>query len=95
VSISDPSSYFAADEMARNQDAINAWDAILALYNVTITEVSDPTLANDPLDNNTSTACAEMSNGVLGCFNAPNSEITLIQGWNWYAGADPTQIGAG
>jgi hypothetical protein len=33
--------------------------------------------------------------GVLGCFNAPNAEITRIQGWNWYAGADPTQIGAG
>ena len=32
---------------------------------------------------------------MLGCYNAPNSEITLIQGWNWYAGADPTQIGAG
>ncbi len=31
---------------------------------------------------------------MLGCFNAPNSEITLIQGWNWYAGADPSQIGA-
>ena len=38
---------------------------------------------------------AAWRSGVLGCFNAPNSEITMIQGWNWYAGADPTQIGAG
>jgi hypothetical protein len=35
-----------------------------------------------------------MANGVLGCYNAPNREITMIQGWNWYAGSDPTQIGA-
>ena len=28
----------------------------------------------------------------LGCFNAPIGVITLIQGWNWYAGADPSQI---
>ena len=32
---------------------------------------------------------------MLGCYNGPNSEITLLQGWNWYAGADPSQIGAG
>jgi hypothetical protein len=31
VSTSDPSGYFAADDLARIQDAMNAWDAILAL----------------------------------------------------------------
>ena len=94
MSISDPSGYFAADELARVQDANNAWDAILALYNVTITEVSDPTLANVPLENNTPTACGGMSNGVLGCYNQANNEITMVQGWNWYAGCDPSQTGA-
>jgi Matrixin len=29
---------------------------------------------------------------VLGCFNGPAGEITILQGWNWYAGADPTKI---
>jgi hypothetical protein len=62
---------------------------------VTITEVTDPTLANMVIDTGTPSACGGMSNGVLGCFNAPNSEITLIQGWNWYAGSDPTRIGSG
>jgi hypothetical protein len=94
VYINDPGGLFTADELARIQDAINAWDAILAPYNVTITEVSDPTLANIVIDTSTTSACGGMSNGVLGCYNEPNSEITLIQGWNWYAGSDPTQIGA-
>ena len=95
VYINDPSGLFTADELARIQDAINAWDALLAPYNVTITEVSDPTQANIVIDTSTTSACGGMANGVLGCFNAPNGEITMIQGWNWYAGADPTQIGAG
>jgi hypothetical protein len=47
------------------------------------------------IDTSTSSACGGMTSGVLGCFNAPNAEITLIQGWSWYAGSDPTQIGAG
>jgi hypothetical protein len=95
IYISDPNGLFTSDELARIQDAINAWDAILAPYNVAITEASDPTLASIVIDTNTTSACGGMADGVLGCFNAPNSEITLIQGWNWYAGADPTQIGAG
>jgi CSLREA domain-containing protein len=95
VYINDPDGLFTADELARIQDAINAWDTLLAPYNVTISEVSDPTLANMVIDIGTTSACGGVSNGVLGCFNAPNSEITMIQGWNWYAGADPTQIGVG
>jgi hypothetical protein len=93
VYINDPSSLFTADELSRIQDAVNGWNAILAPYNVTITEVSDPALANMVIDTSTTSACGGMVNGVLGCFNAANTEITMVQGWNWYAGADPTQIG--
>ena len=39
-------------------------------------------------------ASGDMSMGVLGCFNPVASEITMIEGWNWYAGADPSLIGA-
>jgi hypothetical protein len=95
VYINDPSGLFTSDELARIQDAINAWDAILVPYNVTITEVSDPALANIVIDTSTNSACGGANNGVLGCYNEANSEITLIQGWNWYAGSDATQIGAG
>jgi hypothetical protein len=95
VYINDPSGLFSPDELSRIQDAINAWDAILAPYNVTITEVTDRSLANLVIDTNTTSACGGMTNGVLGCYNEPNSEITMIQGWSWYAGSDPAQIGAG
>jgi hypothetical protein len=94
VYINDPSGLFTADELARIQDAINAWDAILAPYNVTITEVSDPTQANIVIDTGSTSAAGGAANGVLGCYNAPNGEITMLQGWNWYAGSDPTQIGS-
>jgi hypothetical protein len=93
VYINDPNSLFMADELARIQDAINNWDALLVPYNVSITEVSDQTLANIVIDTGTSSACGA-SDGVLGCFSGANGEITLIQGWNWYAGADPSQIGS-
>ena len=35
--------------------------------------------------------------GVLGCeaTSTASSEITLVQGWNWYDGNDPTAVGAG
>jgi hypothetical protein len=95
VSINDPSNLFTADELARIQDAINAWDAILAPYNITITEVSDPSLANLVIDTSTTTACGGVASGVLGCYNEASGEITMVQGWNWYAGSDPSQIGSG
>jgi streptogramin lyase len=94
VYINDANGLFTTDQLSRIQDAINAWDAILAPDNVTITEVSDATLANMVIDTSNTSACGGASDGVLGCFNAPNAEITMLQGWNWYAGADPSQIGA-
>ena len=95
VYVNEPSGNFSADELARIQDAINAWDAILAPYNVSITEVSDPSLANVVIDTSTTSAAGGASSGVLGCYDGATGEITLIQNWNWYAGADPSQIGAG
>jgi hypothetical protein len=94
VYVNDPNGLFTADELARIQDAINTWDAVLVPYNVTITEVSDPTQANIIIDTGTTSACGSAADGVLGCYNEPNAEITMLQGWNWYAGADPGQIGA-
>jgi serine/threonine protein kinase len=95
VYINDPGGLFTSDELARFQDAINTWDALLVPYNVTINLVTDPTQASMVIDANTTSACGDMTNCVLGCFNAAAAEITMIQGWNWYAGADSSQIGAG
>jgi len=94
VYISDPNGYFSSAELARIQDTINGLDTLLAPYGVTITEVTNTTSANLVLDTATTSACGGAADGVLGCFNGPAGEITILQGWSWYAGADPTLIGA-
>jgi hypothetical protein len=95
VYINNSAGLLNSDELARIQDAINAWDAILVPYNVAIAEVSDPAVANVVIDASTSSACGGAASGVLGCYDGPTGEITLVQGWNWYAGSDPAQIGPG
>jgi hypothetical protein len=94
VYVDDPSGLFTADELARIQDAIQGWDALLVPYHVTITEVSDPSFANLVIDIDTITACGGAADGVLGCYDATKGEITIVRGWDWYAGPDPTQIDA-
>jgi hypothetical protein len=91
VYVSDPSGLFTANELSRIQDAINAWDSLLVPYSVTIAEVSDPSLANVVIDTGTTSAAGSASSGVLGCYNS-TGEITILQGWNWYDGSDPSQI---
>jgi hypothetical protein len=92
VYVSDPAGYFTANELNRILDAITTWNSLLAPYNVTISEVTDPTQANLVLDNAISGAAGSYADGVLGSFSP--GEVTMIQGWNWYDGSDPTQIGA-
>jgi hypothetical protein len=94
VYIDNSSGYFTADELALIQDAVNSLDALLVSYNVSITLVGDSASANFVLDAGTTSGSGGMGQGVLGCFNPDKSEITIIEGWNWFAGADPTQLGA-
>ncbi len=44
-------------------------------------------------DTGTTSTSGSTADGVLGCYNGAASEITILQGWNWYAGANPAQIG--
>jgi hypothetical protein len=83
-----------SDELARIQDAVTSIDATIAPYGVVINEVSDPTQANVTLNMNTTSALGGTAQGVLGC-TTDADQVTMIQGWNWYAGSDPTQVGAG
>ncbi|HZV06696.1 MAG TPA: Ig-like domain repeat protein [Gemmataceae bacterium] len=83
-----------SDELARIQDAVNSIDAVITPYGVTIVEVTDPTQANVTLNMNTTCSLGGVAQGVLGC-TTDADQVTMIQGWNWYAGSDPTQVGAG
>jgi hypothetical protein len=96
IYIDNSTGFFTDDMLARIQESITSIDNLLVPYSVTITLESDPSLANVILDAGTTSASGGMADGVLGCFNPTGSqiEITMIQGWDWYAGADPSQIGA-
>jgi hypothetical protein len=83
-----------ADELARIQDAVTAVDGVTVPYGVTITEVTDPTQADVTLNMDTISAVGGYANGVLGC-TTDGGQITIIAGWNYYAGSNVTQIGAG
>jgi hypothetical protein len=93
VYVNDPSGLFTADELARIQDAVSAVDAVVEPYGVSVAETTDPTLANVVIDTGSTSAAGGYADGILGCYTT-TGEITLIQGWNWYAGSDPTQVGA-
>jgi hypothetical protein len=92
--VNDPSGLLTADEQARISDAISRIDLTVAPYGVTITQI-DPSSgpADVTIDTSSTSAVGGYADGVLGCESG--TEVTLIQGWNWYAGADPTAIQAG
>jgi hypothetical protein len=92
--VDNASGALTADELARINDAVTAVNNLVGGYGVAIDEVTDPTLANVVLDSGTTSAVGGFADGVLGC-TTDAGEITLIQGWNYYAGADTTQIAAG
>jgi hypothetical protein len=91
VYVNNAGGLFTADELARIQDAVNAVDAVVEPFGVSVTETTDSTAAGVIVDTGSSSAVGGYADGVLGCYN-PVGEITLLQGWNWYAGADPVKI---
>jgi uncharacterized repeat protein (TIGR03803 family) len=93
VYVDNANGLFTADELARIQDAVNAVNAAVQPFGVSVAETTDPTLANVMIDTGSTSAAGGYADGILGCYST-TGEITLIQGWNWYAGSDPTQIGA-
>lgn len=94
VYVNNANGLFDANELSRISDAIAGLDSFLAPYGVSVTqtEVGDGGLANVVLDTRSTSASGTAADGVLGC-ETDSGEITLLQGWNWYAGADPAAIG--
>jgi hypothetical protein len=91
--VDNTNSDLTADELARIQDAVTAADAVTEPYGVAVQEVSDPTLADVTLNMDTTSAVGGYADGVLGC-TTDAGQITIINGWNFYAGSDATQIGS-
>ena len=96
VYINDSSGFLTASERGRIHDAIDGLNLLLVPYAVAITEVLDPAQANLVIDVGLTSAAGGAADGVLGSETTTEtaSEITIVQGWNWYAGSDPTAIGS-
>ncbi len=95
VYVNDSNGALTPDELARIGDAITAVDAVTAPYGVTVEETTDPSQAEVTLDMAATSPVGGAADGILGCFDPASGQIALIQGWDWYAGADPTQVGSG
>jgi hypothetical protein len=86
------------DEMARIDDAIASIDASLGsfgvnLVDITSTDTVEGADANIVIQVNDTTGLGGVNEGILGVYEL-GGMITLVNGWNWYTGSDPSQIGA-
>jgi hypothetical protein len=81
-----------AAEQARFDDAIATLDTTFGPFGVDLVDVGAGNAVVQVEIAGTS-AAGSAADGVLGCAVAGN--ITLLTGWNWFTGADPTTIGAG
>jgi hypothetical protein len=95
VYVNDPRGDFSALERARLADALGRLSILLTPSGRTVAEVGNPAMANLFVDTGVTSASGGSADGVLGSYvsGSPVGEITLLLGWNWYAGADPARIG--
>ncbi len=86
---------FRADALARIDSTVAGLNALLGSHGVFINLVGTLDDANLVIEAAPDSPLGGVDQGVLGFYaNADErSEITLIQGWDWYEGADPAGIG--
>jgi hypothetical protein len=92
--VNDPDGYLSAAARARLDDAVAGLDSLLAPYDVLVTVTSDSSVANLVVTAAETSPAGGYADGVLGCY-ASSGELTLVEGWSWYVGADPAGIGVG
>jgi hypothetical protein len=93
--VDNSSGGFTADELARIQDAINSVNTLVQPYgtDLMVVDSSVGSNANIIIDIGSLTAVGGYADGVLGA-TSQSGEVTIVQGWNWYAGTDTTAIGS-
>jgi hypothetical protein len=96
VAVDSLSANQPADEEARIQDAIATLNTDLGALGVNLVEVSGDTAASADIHIQVASTSeiGGMAEGVLGVTTF-GGDITVIDGWNWYAGAAAGGIGAG
>ncbi len=81
-------------ELDRISDAMSYLNAALGSFGVNLTWADTGTAADVTIHFAATTPEGGASDGVLGFTTADNA-VYLVEGWDFYTGADPTQVGAG
>jgi hypothetical protein len=84
-----------SDDQARILDAVTEVEALVSPYgtNVYIVDSSIGDDANIVVVMSSTSAVGGQADGVLGC-TTDNGLVVIVDGWNWYAGADAIAIGS-
>ena len=87
---------FSADQLARIQDAVAGIQLLISPYgaNIFVVDASIGQDANIVLDRGIASVLGGMAEGILGV-TTTTGQITIIDGWNWYAGAKAAEVGSG
>jgi hypothetical protein len=96
VYVDNANGAFTAAELARIQDAVAGIEALVAPHGANLVQVdaSVGTDANIVIDSHSTSVIGGAADGVLGVTQS-TGEITLLQGWNWYAGSNSAGVGSG
>jgi hypothetical protein len=87
---------FSAEQVARITEAVAGLNSLLGPYGASITVV-DASYGDEPnirMAISTTSVLGGQADGFLGVTTSAG-DITLISGWDWYAGADAAAIGTG
>jgi sugar lactone lactonase YvrE len=92
VFLDDAAATITADQQARFRDSIDTLNVAFGAYGVTLVEVAAAADAVIVVEVAATSEGGTAADGVLGY--AVAGHITLLSGWNWYAGADPLLVGS-
>src|SRR5581483_7431219 len=82
------------NELARIGDAMTYLNSALGQFGVDLSWAAPGTAADVTIHLASSTPEGGAADGVLG-FTTADNNVYLVEGWDFYTGADPTQVGAG
>ncbi len=94
-SIESSTAFASRDQLDRIRDAIQTINNDFGSYGVRLVEIdSELDRADVRLQLSDTSPCGGLEQGILGC-STKWGEITLVNGWAWYAGADENAITTG
>jgi parallel beta-helix repeat protein len=93
VYVDNTNGLFPDAALARVADAADGLSGMLSPYGVSVTVVDSSASAdaNVVIRTSSTSPSGTAADGVLGS-STEDGQITLLQGWNWYVGADPAGI---